>query len=407
MAGACTVGVTVVGGYLTGSISPAYFLSRWLRGIDIRTIGRGHAGASNVFLNVSPVAGFLTAAIDLVKGAFVVLACYKWLSAPLPLAYLGGLAAVLGHVFPFYLGFRGGWGAATSSGIMLLSMFRLIYSDPCYFIPELVLLAFVVAVTIFITRNDYLLSIVVLPLLAYFIMLRYYPRLEALVSALIMGYIFIISFFQLIRKHRLRFLQLESPALWSAIIKLALLIFMILLVQFPAERSFLLPLMAAVIMLLLDVIRLRSKDPHRLAALKKLAGFFYLRNKETWFSALTLFSLGAGLTALLFSRGSMNLAVAAVSFLVTGDLVEQMVEPLYGRTALLAGSLEGSLGHLTVCSVIGYILHAYLGISTGALVVGAITATLVKQLPLWGLNPVAVPVVSALAMFLSAGGGGR
>ncbi len=406
MAQVCSVGVAVVGGYLAGSISPAYFITRWLKGIDIRTVGRGHAGASNVFLNVSAAAGIITAVIDLVKGAAVVLACLYLLSAPLALAYLGGLTAVAGHVFPFYLRFKGGWGAATSTGILLLSIYWLIAADPYYFIPELVLMAFVVASTIFITRNDYLLSLVALPLLAYFILLRYYPRLEAVVAGMIMGYIFAISLIQLARHHRFRFLQPENPAFWSAVIKVVLLIFLILVVQFPAERPFLAPLAASVLLLLLDTVRLKSKDPHHFTILKKLACFLYLANGETGFSALTLFCLGASFTALFFSRWSLNLVVAAVSFLVTGDLVEQMVEPLYGHTALLVGSLEGSLGHLTACSVIGYILHAYLGISTAALVVGAITATLVKQLPLRGLNRIAVPVASALAMLISAGGSG-
>lgn len=402
MAPVYSAGVAMVGGYLAGSFSPAYILTRRLKGIDIRAVGRGHAGASNVYLNVGPVAGIITAVIDLLKGAAVVLACLHLLSTPLVPAYLGGAAAVLGHIFPFYLRFKGGWGAATSAGLLLLSMYWLIAPAPYYFMPELILMAFVVVSTLLITRNDYLLALVVLPLLAYFILACYYPRLEAIAAGICTGYIFAISLAQLLRQHRFRLAK--SPVFWGVLLKTVLLASLVLVARFPAERLLLAISIASLLFLFLDMVRLWHPGHFRFTTLKRLAGLPGRATGGDRLSATTLLCLGAGFTALFFSRWSLNLVVAAVSFLLIGELVEQVVEPFYGRTPLPGGSLEGGLGHLTACSLSGYILHAYLGISSGTLVVGAVTATLVKQLPLRGLNRVAVPLVSAMAMLISSEG---
>lgn len=187
--------VTIGGGYLAGSLSPAYFFGRRLAKIDIRTVGRGHAGASNVYLCVSRRAGVATAAIDVSKGAAVVTASRYLFGATVEVAYLGGFAAVAGHVFPFYLGFRGGRGAATSAGLLMLSISWLMLENPLSFLPEIGILAVVAAGTLWITRNDYLISLVELPLLTCLLLRRYYPRTEATAAAILSTYVYLMSFF--------------------------------------------------------------------------------------------------------------------------------------------------------------------------------------------------------------------
>lgn len=113
--------VAIIPCYMLGSIPFAYLLTRWITGQDIRTLGNRNAGAANIFRLVSHPAGVLVFLLDTSKGAAGVgLMRAVGLGGWWPL--LGGVAAVLGHCFPVYLGFRGGRGLAASLGTLLTLM---------------------------------------------------------------------------------------------------------------------------------------------------------------------------------------------------------------------------------------------------------------------------------------------
>jgi len=116
----------IVLGYLLGSISFAYIAGRVGRGIDIRTVGSRNAGSHNTMLEVGRLTGSIVAVLDLAKGAAPVLLA-RYLGLPLWVQVAGGVAAVLGHRFPLYLGllglgFRGGAGLGASLGALLVLM---------------------------------------------------------------------------------------------------------------------------------------------------------------------------------------------------------------------------------------------------------------------------------------------
>jgi acyl phosphate:glycerol-3-phosphate acyltransferase len=105
-------------GYLLGSIPFGVLVARAVRGVDVRASGSGNIGATNVARVAGVGPGLLVLALDAAKGALAVLLAQALLpEAPLVQA-LCGLAAVLGHVFPFSLGFRGGKGVATALGVL-------------------------------------------------------------------------------------------------------------------------------------------------------------------------------------------------------------------------------------------------------------------------------------------------
>ena len=110
--------VGVVLAYLLGSIPFAYLLLRWLKGIDIRTVGSRNVGALNTYSQLGPVGGVAVLAADAGKGAVGFFLPY-WLGGPEWVSGLGGAAALAGHNWPIYLKFRGGKGAATVLGIGL------------------------------------------------------------------------------------------------------------------------------------------------------------------------------------------------------------------------------------------------------------------------------------------------
>lgn len=105
----------IVGSYVLGSISPAYLLARTLKGIDLRDVGSRNLGARNAARTLGRPAGVLVWLLDMAKGAAAVIVSTR-LGAPLPLAVASGAAAVFGHNWPIFHGFRGGRGASTVMG---------------------------------------------------------------------------------------------------------------------------------------------------------------------------------------------------------------------------------------------------------------------------------------------------
>jgi len=192
---------TLLTGYLLGSLLPAYFLTRLLTGKDIRTIGDGNAGTTNVFRNVGAFPGIITAFFDLSKGFTSVYLSHHVLGAPFPIAYLGGFAAIFGHILPFYLNFRGGQGAATACGMLLYSLQRLAAAHPSpHFIwRDLLLLGIIALVVLAVTRTREYLAITVLPVLCYLIILRFAPATELYGALLLSCFLLIVGTYNLLR----------------------------------------------------------------------------------------------------------------------------------------------------------------------------------------------------------------
>lgn len=110
--------------YLLGALPFSIIAGKLLKGIDIREYGSGNAGATNTFRVLGKKAGIPVLLLDVLKGyAAVSLACYSAYSTDtemyINLSLAFGVAAVLGHVFPVYVGFRGGKGVATLLGLMI------------------------------------------------------------------------------------------------------------------------------------------------------------------------------------------------------------------------------------------------------------------------------------------------
>ena len=150
----------VVLAYLIGSIPFALLLARRYGAVDLRTVGSGNLGASNVMRASGVAAGLLVMALDMTKGAASV-----WLAArgnggaALPAA--AGLAAIVGHVYPLWLRFRGGKGVATACGVFAVL-------TPLAVPPVLAVFVAVVWMTKYISLGSVIASIV-LPPLAYFL----------------------------------------------------------------------------------------------------------------------------------------------------------------------------------------------------------------------------------------------
>jgi len=107
----------VVGAYLLGSIPAAYLAAKWYKGIDIRKVGTGNVGSSNVMSSTSKWLAVPVALFDMGKGALAVwIAQIVLHSAPQTMSV--GFVVIAGHNWPVFLGFRGGKGMITSLGVI-------------------------------------------------------------------------------------------------------------------------------------------------------------------------------------------------------------------------------------------------------------------------------------------------
>lgn len=107
--------------YAIGSLPTAYLFTRYILGQDIWQIGDFNSGAANVFRNVGAKAGVAVGAIDIIKGALVIVLAMVLVDNT-RMEMMAGAAALAGHNLPVHLRFRGGRGAATAVGILIASV---------------------------------------------------------------------------------------------------------------------------------------------------------------------------------------------------------------------------------------------------------------------------------------------
>ena len=110
--------IAVTFGYLAGSVPFAFLLAR-RHGVDLRRAGSGNVGAANALRTVGVPNAAVAMCLDVAKGAIAVLVAQRLSGGPvMPVA--GGLAAVIGHMYPAWIGFRGGKGVATAAGVFVV-----------------------------------------------------------------------------------------------------------------------------------------------------------------------------------------------------------------------------------------------------------------------------------------------
>ena len=113
--------IALILAYLIGSFPSAFLIAKFVKGVDIRTVGSHNMGAMNTFYKVGFWWGMITLILDMSKGAAAV--AVAWQLTHLDYVQLaGGVAGVLGHSFPVFLKFKGGKGGATCIGVLAYVM---------------------------------------------------------------------------------------------------------------------------------------------------------------------------------------------------------------------------------------------------------------------------------------------
>jgi glycerol-3-phosphate acyltransferase PlsY len=137
--------LSIATGYLIGAFLPGYLLPLWVKKMDIRKIGDGNPGVINVSRHAGTWLGLFTLLYDLPKSLLAILIVLGVLKFPLAFAYLAGLSAVLGHKFPFHLGFHDGRGIAAMLGLFLFIFIKILIQN--FPLPEIIPLCLFILVS--------------------------------------------------------------------------------------------------------------------------------------------------------------------------------------------------------------------------------------------------------------------
>jgi acyl phosphate:glycerol-3-phosphate acyltransferase len=174
--------LVVVAAYLLGSIPTGYLLVRFFRKQDIRSVGSGNIGATNVIRSGARGRGAATFILDVLKGC-----CAVWLGAALaPLMTntpvrsveaLAALCAVIGHMFPVWLGFKGGKGVATGFGVFLVAA-------PPAALAAITVFALILAISRFVSLGS-ILGAASFPIFAWFLVKGEKPAFFIAVQAIV------------------------------------------------------------------------------------------------------------------------------------------------------------------------------------------------------------------------------
>lgn len=189
--------IVIIIGYLFGCLQWSYILSKIFLKVDIRTLGGGNAGASNTVVSLGWKWGVIVAFLDILKAIIsIVIIKYffkvSYLEYSIFLLYVNGLFVILGHDFPFFMGFRGGKGAASLLGMIIGIDFRL-------GILGFLVIFLVTVITDYIALGTLCLNIF-LVLSTIYLRLGYGPVVVSLIIALITFYLHIPNIKSIMKK---------------------------------------------------------------------------------------------------------------------------------------------------------------------------------------------------------------
>jgi glycerol-3-phosphate acyltransferase PlsY len=150
-----------VAAYLLGAVPFGLLLAKLFGGADVRKAGSGNIGATNVARVAGPIAGIFTLLLDAAKGAAAVWLAARFANESAVWMTIAGLAALLGHCFPIWLGFRGGKGVATAAGVFLVLCPLALLGSVALFVLVVVVSRYVSLASIFAAAS--------MPILVYFL----------------------------------------------------------------------------------------------------------------------------------------------------------------------------------------------------------------------------------------------
>jgi glycerol-3-phosphate acyltransferase PlsY len=383
--------LTIIIGYVLGAILPAYLFGK-LKGIDIREEGTKNAGTANAFRVLGPLYAIPTALYDALKGLLAILIA-AYIGAPFIFMQISGLVAIVGHVFPFYLKFRGGEGNATATGLLIFYLVNYIIEGFEIFYVVIYIVILVVIFT-YISKSGSILPIIVFPLLGYSVFINYPASPFNIFFCIVLLHITSIGMIKVIKEKKLVITDEEFLSRWWRVaIRPVALLFLIFYFMFSKEVALLVIGIVCICFVALDLSRFLSKQTQELLTVKVKA--IFRKGEEKKLSSMTIFLISTFIVVLLLER---NIATTALVFLTFGDMYSKIFGLAYGRHKLFDKTIEGTLAYAGAIMIFGYVVFTAIDISLLVLIIGGITATFSEFLPLGMNDNFTVPIISGAAM---------
>ncbi len=392
--------LTIIIGYLLGSISMAYLLGRIFRGIDIREHGSKNAGTMNAFKVLGPVYGIVTMLFDLFKGVLAIYVATLF-KVPTPIILASGFAAIVGHVFPFYMQFKGGRGAATAYGILMWTYITIAlnYLTIDSVIPFIFFLYFLLAIY-WVTRSANFTAFAGLPSLIP--LMFWYAGVNAytIFISIICIYLLVTS---IITVSIAGSLKAESETYGRKVTKIKLIrktvrlcaiIIPLMYFIFTEKLAGGFTAVMLGLFIIFEIARRLKPDLHKIRGLKII-----LKKDEPtrMLSGYTFYLISSLFIILVFPKVIGGLSLL---FLTWGDLAAELVGLNYPRVRTFPGkTLEGSLGCFSICLLLGFAVMIFYDISLLQVLVGCLAATFIESIPKLEDNLFMGPI-AALCMWL-------
>ncbi|MFX1280980.1 MAG: glycerol-3-phosphate acyltransferase [Promethearchaeota archaeon] len=382
--------LSIIIGYVLGAILPAYIFGK-IKGIDIREEGTKNAGTSNVYKVLGLSYAIPTALYDMLKGLLAMLIAYS-LGADFIFIQISGLVVIIGHVFPFYLNFRGGQGNATATGLLLYYLVNyLTISFGIFYV--LIFLLILVIIFTYISKAGSLLPMVLFPLLGYSVFILYPTSSFNIFFVIVLVHIGSIGLYKVITEKKLVIIDEEFLANWWRVAIRPLSMLFLIFYFIDVQLGLMVIGIVSLCFIALDIFRFLHKQTNVLLTEKTKA--IFRKGEEKKFSSMTIFLLSTFIIVLFFE---IEIAITALVFLVFGDMFGKIFGLAYGRHKIFEKTLEGTLAYIGSVIIFGFILYSSIDIALIILISGGIAAPLIELLPIGINDNFTVPIISGAVM---------
>ena len=392
----------VLTGYLIGSFLPGYFLPLWVKKMDIRKMGDGNPGIINVKRNAGISLALLTFLYDVPKGLLSVLISLYVFKLPVSLAYLAGFSAVLGHKFPFYLGFKGGRGFATTVGLFLYVFIKILVLD--FTLVEII--AFFIYIGVYAlllnlathAKGD-LFTVSIFPFMGVYMLIHLHISADLIFFLALITIMTAEAGRNLIRDKVKLFS--DNAASWRTFARPFALLFIPFGMAYPKSSLLIVTGCVLALFFLFDLFRMIIPSVEAFSQAEIMAGFRLCKKEEQGkLSSMTDFLLGLFLCFLLFDR---NIAFASLGFVSLASLFTALVEENFGKSRIFTKSdktLEGSLAFLSAAVTIAFFFWSGGLLPLHVALIGALTATFTAAIPSQSDEAFTIPLISGVIMSL-------
>ncbi|MFW9990196.1 MAG: glycerol-3-phosphate acyltransferase [Candidatus Odinarchaeota archaeon] len=383
--------LSIIIGYLLGGILPAFLFGK-LKGIDLREEGTKNPGTLNAFRILGIKYAIPIAIFDTLKGLVAMLVAYS-LEVNFFFMQLSAIAAIIGHIFPYYLNFRGGQGVATSTGLLLFYLVRYMALSLEIFFVMLYLL-FLVILFVYICKMGSLLSLIIFPILGFSAFQIYPTSAYNLFFILILIHIASVGLYEVISKKKIKIEDETFRAhWWRVVMRPFAIIFVIFYVFNPKIPSLILIGSVALAFIILDLVRFIHKQTNELLT-KKVKSIFK-KGEINKFSSMTVFLVAGFISILVYEK---NIAIASLIFLIFGDIFGKIFGLAFGKHKIFDKTLEGTLAYYGSVLICGYFIFFLFDIPLIVLVCGGAMAPIIELFSFGVDDNFTVPILSGAIM---------